>query len=114
MTQRETPAPDHGEARERSLHLVGASNFRDLGGYGADTGRIVRWRTLFRSDNLAALTEPDAERFRALGVTRSFDFRGIRSAPRPPMRCPASRNTRCRSSPRCCRACAPSSSPASS
>ena len=78
MTQQETPAPDHGEARERSLHLIGASNFRDLGGYGADTGRIVRWRTLFRSDNLAALTEPDAERFRALGVTRSFDFRGIR------------------------------------
>lgn len=62
---------------ERSLHLSGASNFRDLGGYAGADGRIVRWRTLFRSDHLAALTPQDAAAFRALGVTRSFDFRGV-------------------------------------
>lgn len=62
---------------ERSLHLSGASNFRDLGGYVGAAGRTVRWRTLFRSDHLAALTGQDAAVFRALGVTRSFDFRGV-------------------------------------
>lgn len=62
---------------DRSLPLAGASNFRDLGGYpGADGGK-VRWRTLFRSDHLAALTPQDAQLLRALGVTRAFDFRGV-------------------------------------
>ena len=62
---------------DRSLQLSGASNFRDLGGYAGDGGRTVRWRRLFRSDHLAALTPQDAEVFRGLGVTRVFDFRGV-------------------------------------
>ncbi|MDO5624393.1 MAG: tyrosine-protein phosphatase [Pseudomonadota bacterium] len=61
---------------DRSLPLAGASNFRDLGGYAAADGRQVRWRRLFRSDHLAALTPADAEVLRALGVVRAFDFRG--------------------------------------
>ena len=62
---------------ERSLRLTGASNFRDLGGYTGADARPVRWRRLFRSDHLAALTPQDAEVFGALGVTRVFDFRGV-------------------------------------
>lgn len=61
---------------ERSLPLSGASNFRDLGGYTGTDGRTVRWRRLFRSDHLAALTPEDAETLRGLGVSRVFDFRG--------------------------------------
>jgi len=65
-----TPSPD------RSLHLSGASNFRDLGGYRTADGRVVRRRRLFRSDHLAALTASDAQVLAALRVTRALDFRG--------------------------------------
>ncbi|MFV0680777.1 tyrosine-protein phosphatase [Ottowia sp.] len=60
----------------RSLHLEGASNFRDLGGYRGADGRVVRWRRLFRSDHLAGLTVADTQAVQGLGVTRTFDFRG--------------------------------------
>ncbi len=62
---------------DRSLRLSGASNFRDLGGYRTADGQAVRWRTLFRSDHLAGLTASDTQVFGALGVKRTFDFRGV-------------------------------------
>ena len=61
---------------DRTVPLTGASNFRDLGGYQGSDGRSVRWRKLFRSDHLAALTADDARTLGGLGVGRAFDFRG--------------------------------------
>ena len=61
----------------RSLNLSGATNFRDLGGYLGLDGRPVRWRRLFRSDNLAGLSAKDLSVLADLGLSRSFDFRGI-------------------------------------
>ena len=61
----------------RTLSLTGASNFRDLGGYPGLDGRTVRWRRLFRSDHLAALTPQDAQVLAGVGLTRSVDFRGL-------------------------------------
>jgi protein-tyrosine phosphatase len=60
----------------RHLNLVGASNFRDLGGYPARDGRVVRWRRIFRSNHLGHLTADDIEVLRGLGVKSAFDFRG--------------------------------------
>ncbi len=60
----------------RSLHLQGASNFRDLGGYFGQDGRPVRWRRLFRSDHLAGLTPRDKIILSEVGLRRVFDFRG--------------------------------------
>ena len=60
----------------RSLPLQGASNFRDLGGYAGHQGRPLRWRRLFRSDHLGALTPGDVSALAALGVGRVCDFRG--------------------------------------
>jgi protein-tyrosine phosphatase len=60
----------------RSLNLSGASNFRDLGGYAAAEGRAVRWRRLFRSDHLAALTPQDRAVLSGLGLKRAYDLRG--------------------------------------
>lgn len=60
----------------RSLKLTGASNFRDLGGYLGQGGRKVRWRRLFRSDHLAALTADDLATLAKLGLARACDFRG--------------------------------------
>ena len=65
------------DAPTRALSLAGASNFRDLGGYIGHDGRPVRWRTLFRSDHLAALTPDDQAELARLGLARAFDFRGV-------------------------------------
>ena len=60
----------------RHFDLAGASNFRDLGGYPARDGRVVRWRQIFRSNHLGHLTEADIEVLRGLGLRSAFDFRG--------------------------------------
>ncbi len=73
-----TPLADLADsaAPARSVPLAGASNFRDLGGYMGRDGRTVKWRRLFRSDHLAALTPQDQDLLARLGVARSIDFRG--------------------------------------
>lgn len=61
---------------ERSIDLEGCVNFRDLGGYPTVDGRNLRWRTLFRSDALHALTPSDVGRFRDdLGISDIVDLR---------------------------------------
>jgi protein-tyrosine phosphatase len=60
----------------RMLALDGASNFRDLGGYIGADGRRLRWRRLFRSDHLAALTPQDKQALASLGLARAVDLRG--------------------------------------
>ena len=69
----------------RSLNLFGATNFRDLGGYAGLDGRLVRWRRLFRSDHLAALTLQDVALLSNLGLARVCDFRG--ETERAPLAC---------------------------
>ena len=64
------------DAPTRHLNLVGAGNFRDLGGYPASDGRTVRWRQIFRSNHLGHLTDDDITVVRGLGVRSAFDFRG--------------------------------------
>ena len=64
------------EVPARHLNLDGACNFRDLGGYPGQGGRLVRWRQIFRSNHLGHLTEADAAVLRSLGVRSAFDFRG--------------------------------------
>ncbi|MCX7621097.1 MAG: tyrosine-protein phosphatase [Acidimicrobiales bacterium] len=60
---------------ERLVPLVGATNFRDLGGYAAGGGRTVRWGRVYRSDALSALTQSDLEYLRAMGVRVVIDHR---------------------------------------
>lgn len=71
----DTMAPMHLHP-DRVLALEGATNFRDLGGYLGQGGRAVRWRRLFRSEHLAALTPQDRATLQGVGVTRAYDFRG--------------------------------------
>jgi protein-tyrosine phosphatase len=60
---------------ERHIPLEGAVNFRDLGGYAAEGGRTIRWRTLFRADGLSHLTTPDRALVRQLGIATVIDLR---------------------------------------
>ncbi len=48
----------------RAIDLDGCVNFRDLGGYPTRDGRTLRWRLLFRSDALHALSPEDVKRLR--------------------------------------------------
>jgi protein-tyrosine phosphatase len=64
----------------RHIPLNGASNFRDLGGYVGHEGRTLKWRKIFRSDHLAALDHQDLAQLKALGIARSFDFRGVQES----------------------------------
>jgi protein-tyrosine phosphatase len=59
---------------EREILLEGCANFRDVGGYRADGGR-VRWRRLFRSDALHELTTADVAKVGELGITTVIDLR---------------------------------------
>jgi protein-tyrosine phosphatase len=62
---------------DRVIRLQGATNFRDLGGYTGRHARPLRWRRIFRSDHLGGLTDDDRRTLAALGLARSFDFRGV-------------------------------------
>lgn len=60
----------------RRIELTGCVNFRDVGGYPAADGRVVRTGRLFRSDGLEALSPADVVRIRdGLGVRTVFDLR---------------------------------------
>jgi protein-tyrosine phosphatase len=79
--------PEH--VRKRHLALEGAPNFRDLGGYETEDGRHVRWGLLYRSDNLAHLTDADLERVQQLGLKLVCDFRSPEERAEEPDRLPA-------------------------
>lgn len=70
MTQAALVAPP-----DRRLSLDGAVNCRDLGGYQTSDGRYVRWRRVFRSDQLAQLTDSDAVALGAVGIRTICDLR---------------------------------------
>lgn len=59
----------------RRLALEGAVNFRDLGGYASGLDRRTRWRRLYRSDSLAALTDVDLDVIGGLDLFGISDFR---------------------------------------
>lgn len=63
------------EPRPRHHPLVGADNFRDLGGYATTDGRTVAWRRLFRSGHLGSLTDADVAAIRRLGIRCVCDLR---------------------------------------
>jgi protein-tyrosine phosphatase len=63
------------DAPVRLLPLVGAFNFRDLGGYLTVDGRLTRWGRLFRSDTLHSLSGSDVEVLRGIGLTTVVDLR---------------------------------------
>jgi len=59
----------------RLLPLIGAYNFRDLGGYPTAGGRATRWGRLFRSDTLHELTDEDLAVLRGVGLVSIIDLR---------------------------------------
>ncbi|MDC2864111.1 tyrosine-protein phosphatase [Bacillus sp. BP-3] len=73
---------------ERRLPLQGAFNFRDLGGYETKDGRVVKWGNLYRSEELAGLTEADIHYIHNLELKTVCDYRTdfeVQHKPNPEM-----------------------------
>ena len=79
--------PEH--VKRRHVVLEGAQNFRDLGGYATADGRTVRWGLLYRSDNLAHLSDTDLAKLSQLGIKLVCDFRSADEKAEEPDRLPA-------------------------
>jgi protein-tyrosine phosphatase len=71
MIEPPVPVASH----DRHIALEGAVNFRDLGGYRTVEGRTVRWRSLFRADDLSRLSRSDRAVVRTLGIATVIDLR---------------------------------------
>lgn len=93
MTNPQAMPPEPPSALEpvsppRVIALDGATNFRDLGGYRTREGRTLRWRRLFRSDQLSGLSAADHEVLSLLGITAALDFRGAEERAATPYEVP--------------------------
>lgn len=91
-------APEHQQHR-RILYFNGVANFRDLGGYLTEDGRMVQWGRLFRSGHLGDLKKRDLPRFSALNICTLVDFRSIYEQERHPDSLPQPNNIRTLSLP---------------
>ncbi|PTR28921.1 protein-tyrosine phosphatase [Rhodococcus sp. OK519] len=58
-----------------AIRLLGARNFRDIGGYRTHDGRMVRTGLVYRSNKLSSLTDADLAILTAAQVTLDVDLR---------------------------------------
>ena len=68
-------SPQSTATADRLVALEGAHNFRDLGGYQTEDGRIVQRGRLFRSDEFSEIGDADLERLKALELRTIIDLR---------------------------------------
>ncbi len=59
----------------RLIALDAVHNFRDLGGYPTDDGRMTQWGRLYRADGLYRLSGDDLDAVRRLGLRTVIDLR---------------------------------------
>lgn len=59
----------------RVLDLEGGVNFRDLGGYMTEDGRIIRWEMVYRAGSPGGLTEADQAELTRRGLRTVCDLR---------------------------------------
>ena len=72
--------------RQDAWPLSGATNLRDLGGYKTADGRRVRSGLVYRSDQLAQLTDEDFQQLARAGIATVCDFRRDDERDRAPTR----------------------------
>lgn len=73
---------------DRSLHLEGASNARDVGGYRTADGHTIRMGQVFRTNALDKLTPSDLAALQQRGVASVDDFRTVVERAMSPDRIP--------------------------
>ena len=58
----------------RHVKLEGQSNFRDIGGYETEDGRLVKWDRVYRTGELPRLSDEDVMRLEELGIKTVVNF----------------------------------------
>lgn len=87
----------NGEAdalHDHHISLKGALNCRDMGGHRTIDGRRVRRGVLFRSAELARLTDDDHRIFDEIGIVAIYDLRSNHEREKRPGKLPAHREIR--------------------
>ncbi|MBX2840429.1 MAG: tyrosine-protein phosphatase [Flammeovirgaceae bacterium] len=74
---------------KRLVKLEGTDNFRDLGGYSTEDGKIVKWGKIFRANRMNTLTDNDFREIENIGLKTVFDFRRTDEVQKAPNRLPA-------------------------
>ncbi|MEJ2881092.1 tyrosine-protein phosphatase [Pedobacter sp. GR22-6] len=74
------------DSTKRLVHLKGALNFRDIGGYQTKDGKSVKWNKVFRSASINKLTDGDMDTLRAKQIYTVVDLRGTKEAADAPDR----------------------------
>lgn len=67
----------HGplQLTKRKIHLEGASNFKEMGGIPNIFNQVIKWRMLYRSDNLSSITQRDKIILESLNIGYIIDLR---------------------------------------
>ena len=72
----------------KRIPMEHAQNIRDLGGFEAADGRVVRWQRLFRGDCLSCLEEQEWKKLTDRGVRTVLDLRSLSESEAMPDRAP--------------------------
>ncbi len=75
----------HNTRRIKLPHLY---NFRDLGGYEGENGRVTQFQRIYRSDCPAELDDSEWERLKGLGIRTLIDLRSTYEAWETPLQVP--------------------------
>ncbi|EFD89085.1 tyrosine-protein phosphatase [Oenococcus oeni] len=74
--------------KRRVLPVIGGYNFRDIGGYTSADGRKIKWGKLFRTANMAYLSQADLLYLQERNVDTIVDFRTPIEVEKEPDRVP--------------------------
>ncbi|MGJ1261078.1 tyrosine-protein phosphatase [Sphingobacterium spiritivorum] len=80
------------DSTKRLVKLEGTVNFRDIGGYPTDDGKIVKWGKIYRSEALDKLTDADRDSLGHRKIDHVVDFRGNGEAAKAPDKLPENTN----------------------
>jgi protein-tyrosine phosphatase len=72
------------DSSKRLVHMHGAYNFRDIGGYKTTDGKEVAWGKVYRSADVSKLTDQDLQTLSALHIHDVIDFRGKKESAAAP------------------------------
>jgi len=72
------------DSNARLVHMQGAMNFRDVGGYRTNDGKQVKWGKVYRSADVSKLTESDLDTLKVRHIHTVVDFRGVKESAAAP------------------------------